>query len=92
MLWFNFLLHREPNGRKSNVNTRDSREVCWHRLGFLIALLICLVCVTGESRSRGVLAFLFSTAKERGFSATDYQKFATGIRKAFPPSVVETVG
>ena len=56
-----------------------------------IALLTCLMRVTGEGRSRGVLAFLISTAKDRGFSPMDYQKFATGIRKVFPGSAAEII-
>ncbi|KAH0832102.1 hypothetical protein J3R83DRAFT_13011 [Lanmaoa asiatica] len=46
----------------------------------------------GGERGKEVLAFLFSTAKDRGFTATRYQTFVTGIRKAFLASAVETIG
>jgi len=49
------------------------------------------VCVTGGDRGKEALIFLFSTAKDRSFSTTDYQKFVTGIRKAFRSSAVETI-
>jgi hypothetical protein len=50
------------------------------------------VFVTGEDGGREVLAFLFSTAEDRGFSAMDCQKLVTGIRKAFPGTAVELTG
>lgn len=49
------------------------------------------VCVTGGERGKEALTFLFSTAKDRGFSTTEYQTFVTGIRKALPRSVVEII-
>ncbi|KAG8214645.1 hypothetical protein J3R82DRAFT_9723 [Butyriboletus roseoflavus] len=45
----------------------------------------------GGDRGKEVLAFLFSTAEDRGFSTTNYQKFAFGIRKAFSSSAVEII-
>lgn len=90
----NLLLHRATIGRKLNANTRDSREVCGHQIGFLIAWLICLVssCITGGDRGKEALTFLFSTTQDRGFSITNYQSFVTGIRKAFLNPAVEIIG
>ncbi|KAI9573550.1 hypothetical protein HD554DRAFT_2167133 [Boletus coccyginus] len=45
----------------------------------------------GGERGKEALTFLFSTAKDRGFSTTDYQTFVTGIKKALLRSVVEII-
>ena len=48
--------------------------------------------VAGGARGKGTLTFLFSTEKDRGFSATDYQRFVTGIKQAVKEHTVETIG
>ena len=42
------------------------------------------MCVAGGDRGKGVLIFLFSTAKDQSFSTME---FVIGIRKALPNSV-----
>ena len=66
----------------------------WAPLGRVSYRLVHLprMCVAGGDRGKEVLTFLFSTVKNRDFSATNYQKFVTGIRKAFKGSAVETIG
>lgn len=49
------------------------------------------MCVIGGKRGKEALTFLFSTAKDRGFSITGYQEFVIGIRRPFEKSVVQVV-